>query len=648
MKFKNFLRNKLPVSNLYGRFILRVLVPPFLALLILSTLIIHQLDVILHKQAISDLKRSAVTTAATLEQEFLLRETVLKQTGAELFVIKTEYNTNRVNLDNNRNACRAYIIQKNTYNGAPNGVCEPFLRGLSAGSGPLVSLENEYIKLGEQLVKDQSQRINERLSAFKQFFPETLALLIIDDNKRVVSSAYSGAFNGTNEIFQPDAEAALLNPIRGKVTSTPDFNMATFAFKIPGGSALASYDLQHEYFIRQAWASAPIDRSRALAVLLDSQGNPVYPALADAENLKTHSEELRSQPFMKFPLNGTEHTAVAAPAGSSNWQTVVASPTAAVLAPLRDAQLAAVVIIGMFIVGFLWVGTYFIRRTLRNIVSLVNGAVVFGGGKLDHKIKLNRHADTEFVQLADTMNTMAGRIAEAEHAMDVKNKEFISIATHELRSPLTAIIANLTLFRDVHQAKLDDKAKHTIDQAYFSTVRLRDLVNDMLNIARLESGQSEAVLTTVPVKPLIQDVVSLMENMAKIAKVSLVYIDTHASSVTADEQRLRIIINNFISNAIKYNRPEGHVVVSHEIKDNQLVTIISDDGLGIPEDQKAHMFEKFFRVKDDDRMKVTGTGLGMYIVKQYIEQMGGQIWFESVHGKSTKFSFSLPLATPDK
>lgn len=99
-----------------------------------------------------------------------------------------------------------------------------------------------------------------------------------------------------------------------------------------------------------------------------------------------------------------------------------------------------------------------------------------------------------------------------------------------------------------------------------------------------------------------------------------------------------------MSNAIKYNRPAGSVTVSHVVKDNKLITSIADAGLGIPDDQKAHMFEKFFRVQNEDRKNVVGTGLGMYITREYILKMGGELWFESVHGQGTTFYFSLPLA----
>jgi signal transduction histidine kinase len=150
----------------------------------------------------------------------------------------------------------------------------------------------------------------------------------------------------------------------------------------------------------------------------------------------------------------------------------------------------------------------------------------------------------------------------------------------------------------------------------------------------------------VAIKPIIEDVMVTMAVVADIAKVNLQYKSAHAGTVIADEQRLRIIINNFVSNAIKYNRPDGRVIISHLVKGDQLITSIEDNGLGIPDDQKAHMFEKFFRVEHEDRKTVTGTGLGMYITKQYIDDMHGQLWFESSHGKGTTFYVSLPMVKP--
>lgn len=642
--FKQWLSVSRHNANLQQRFIAGVLAPPFVILLVLGALGLWQLDGFVRAQAVNELQRSASTTAAKLEREFALRQTVLKRTGEELFVIKSDYLADRKKLDADRAACSDFVKQRKTFTGAPLGVCDPFLPYFASKGVSLPTIEDGYVTEGEQLTRDQSQRINERLTSYKQFFPETLALVVVDEEKQLVSSALSDVFKGSAEQLLPDAVAALGKPLEGKLSSVEGFRLATFAYPITGGSVLASYDLASDSFIKETWASTPINQGEALAVILDSTGQTAYPELAFNDEFKAANSSLRSKSYVDLNLNNISHISIGAEATGSNWLVAVASPKAVVFGPVRDAQLAAVVIIGLLLLGFLWMGAYFIHRTVRNIMQLVSGALVFASGKLDYKIQL-RHSDREFEQLAETMNGMARRIASAEKEIDEKNKEFISIATHELRTPLTAIMGYLSMVSEDYGDQLSEPVRPMVQQALNSTTRLRTLVNDMLDVARLEGGRVEFVIVPQDIKAMAADVVETLGVTADEKMVSLVYADKGAQQVLADESKLRIILNNFVSNAIKYNRADGSVTISHSIKDGQLTTAITDTGLGIPEDQKAHMFEKFFRVTNADREKVVGTGLGMYITKQYILAMDGKLWFESVHGQGTTFYFSLPLAT---
>lgn len=625
------------------RFIWLVLLPPFVVLFLLGVVGFWQLGKFTRNQAVSELNRSATSTAAKLEREFGLRETVLKRTGEELFIIKSEYAAARQKLDANRAACSAYVKQKKTFLGAPDSACEPFLATFATKGATTATVEDGYITRGEALIKIQDQRINERLTAFKQFFPETLVLLVVNDQKQVISSALSGAFSGSSEVFIADAVAAQQQPVIGKYAVIENFRLGTFAYPIAGGSVLAAYDLDNDNFIRESWESTPIDRQKALAVILDASGQPTYPNLAIVGDLTNSSDRLRKTKYVDINLKSVPHVAVGAEAGNSRWLVVVASPTAVVFGSLRDAQLIGVLIIGILLVSFLWVGAFFIQRTVRSILRLVSGALVFAGGNLDYKINLPT-SDAEFSQLAETMNAMAARIAKAEKEIDEKNKEFISVATHELRTPLTAIIGNLSMVSEDYSEKLDPVVKPMLEQAYKGTTRLRDLVNDMLDVARLEGGRAEFVIKPQSMKTIVEGVIETLRVTAQAANTSITYNSAQAGEVLADESRLRIVLNNFVSNAIKYNRPEGSVVVSHSVKDGQLATAIADTGLGIPDEQKAHMFEKFFRVSHEDRKNVVGTGLGMYITRQYVLAMGGKVWFESTHGTGTTFYFTLPLS----
>lgn len=630
-------------GSLQRRFVIRVLMPPFIILLIFGVATLFEIAAFTRNQAVGELNRSAVSTAAKLEREFAVRQTVLKRTGEDLFKIKADYRNSRLVLDKNRDACSSYVKQKRAFLGAPDGVCDPFLQAFAAHGTSLQAIEDQYADIGKQLVQNQEQKTQDRLSAYNQFFPETQVLLVSDTNQKLVSSATSTAFKASTDILLPYLYSLDKQAVEGELLTINNLRLAVFAYPISGGSVLAAYNLDSSSFINQTWESTPIDRTKALAVILDSSGEIAYPATKIGDNFKNYNTTLRQRKYHEIKLRGVSHVVVSAEAGTSKWLVAVASPQAAVFGPLRDAQLIVAIVIGLLLVGFLWFGAIFIHRTVRSIMQLVSGSLLYAGGKLDYIIRLPK-ADKEFIQLAEAMNVMAWRIADAEKEIDKKNKEFISIATHELRTPLTAILGNLSMAIEDYGTKLHGPVKSIIDEAHNSTLRLRDQVNDMLDAARLEGGRVEFVIAEQDIKNVIQDTLDTLKIVAKTKKINLSYQSNHAVTVLADISKLRIVLNNFVSNAIKYNQPNGSIKVFHELKDGQLVTAIADTGLGIPNEQKPHIFEKFFRVTHADRKNVTGTGLGMYITRRYILAMSGRVWFESEHGKGTTFYFSLPIA----
>lgn len=618
---------------------MRVLMPPFFVLLVLGGLGFWQLDRILRDQAVKNLDNAAEAASVRLEREFELRKTILKTTGEEIFIVKSKYQADIEKLQKNRAECRKHYEAESNFSGASGGACEPFSGSLASSRPSLSLIEETYVIKAKELQANQRQNVNQRLAAYKQFFPETLAVMILDD-KEVVSSALSGAFKGSNDAFRDDAKSARAKPINGKIVRAENFELAVFAFPLSNGSVLAAYDVNNKNYIHPTWESTPVNREQALVVILDSAGQRVYPDLKDGAELG--NQKIRDEGYAEIEMAGVRNIAVGDIVNGSNWLVVVTSPKAAVLSPIRDAQLASAIIIAMLIVGFLWVGTFFIQRTANNIIQLVTGAMVFGSGRLDYKLNLS-HAEKEFKQLAETMNYMARRISDTEKEIDIKNKEFISIATHELRTPLTAIIGYLSLFKEKHETKLDKDSKKYLEEAFNGTVRLRELINDMLDVARLEGGKVEFNLAPQDFKEIIGEIISTQTAVANKSKINLSYDSNNAARVFADEGRLRIVINNLVSNAIKYNRPGGFVKVSHKKTDNQLITLVEDNGLGIPAEQKDQIFEKFFRVKNSDRNDITGTGLGMHITQRYVQEMSGKIWFDSTHGHGSAFYVSLPI-----
>lgn len=631
-------------SSLHHRFVARVLMPPLFVLILLGIVILWQLNSFVRDQAVTELDRAATTTASKLEREFALREKVLKRTGDEIFAIKSTYLNDFKKLEQQRTDCTDHIRQKKPFQTAPDNTCQPFLATFATNGATLQSIEDGYASVGTALIKTQKSQINERLTSYGQFFPETMALLVADNQGAIVSSALNPIFEGSAEHFINQLNAAKETSVEGQIMTVQDVSLAVFAYPNNGSTVLAAYNVASDSFLRESWESTPVDRSRALTVILDSQGTPVYPRSgieAQFESLNTH---LRTKPFITLRLNDLSQIAAATEAQGSKWLVVVSSPQTYVLSPVRDAQIVAVLIIGTLLTAFLWVGTFFIQRTLQNIIRLVSGALVFSAGKLDYKIGLDS-ADEEFSALATTMNSMAERIDSAEKELDEKNKEFISVATHELRTPLTAIIGNLSMAVEDYNDHLDETTRPILEQAQSATIRMRNLINDMLDIARLEGGRVEFDLEPQDIEKIIQGVTDDLQIVAKDKSVTLEYNPKGASSVKADADKLHIVLNNLVSNALKYNRQGGSVKISHKRKGRKLITAIADTGLGIPENQQARMFEKFFRVVDEDRKSIVGTGLGMHITKEYITAMQGELWFESKHGKGTTFYFSLPAFT---
>lgn len=631
-------------ASLQGRFIARVLIPPFVALIIMGGLGFWQLDRLLSNQAIESLHRSAQTSSLRLEREFEIRKTILTRTGNELFVSKSKYLSDVAELEKDRAGCRDHFIAVFSFDDSPNDVCHRFLDNLAGNQPSLQVIEDTYVNTAQNLQQSQRDGINQRLSAFKQFFPETLALVVLDNKEQVVSSAVSGAFEGSVAEFIADAQSARQQELQGRILKTNNFDIAIFAYPITDGSVLAAYDVNNREFINDVWAATPINSNEALAIILDGSGAPIYPGVEESAPLVESNQALRSRPSVEIELGGVRNIAVGEVIAGPDWLVVVASPKAAVLASIRDAQLLGAIVISTLIVGFLWVGTYFIRRTANNLTKLVTGAMIYGSGRLDYKIDL-KNEELEFKKLADTMNYMAARIAQTEKQIDEKNKEFISVATHELRAPMTAIIGHLSMFKEQHDGKLDKNSQLFLDQAYNGTAKLRDLINDMLDVARLEGGKVELDLQPHDISTLVKDVMQTMEPVAEDSNITLSYDDSHAAKVLADKSRLTIILNNLVSNAIKYNKKSGFVKVTHKNKKGYLELAVTDSGLGIPKDQQEHMFQKFFRVSHADRASVVGTGLGMHITKRYVEEMDGNIWFESTHGKGTTFFVSLPIGT---
>jgi PAS domain S-box-containing protein len=231
---------------------------------------------------------------------------------------------------------------------------------------------------------------------------------------------------------------------------------------------------------------------------------------------------------------------------------------------------------------------------------------------------------------------------EAERA----KSEFTSVVSHELRTPLTSIRGSLGLLESGVLGALPEKGQRMIEIAVENTDRLVRLINDILDMERIDSGSVD--MRTVPTNALdlIERVVEEMRPFAHDAGVKLA-ADPMPVALTADPDRVLQVLTNLISNAIKFSEPETTVVVSSELSEGMALFQVSDSGRGIPAEKLESIFERFSQVDASDSREMGGTGLGLSICHTIVEHHGGRIWVESELGRGSAFTFVLPLERID-
>jgi len=232
---------------------------------------------------------------------------------------------------------------------------------------------------------------------------------------------------------------------------------------------------------------------------------------------------------------------------------------------------------------------------------------------------------------------------------DRMKTEFVSIASHELLTPIAAMQGYLSMILIEHFGKVDSQAREYLDRVYVSANRLAGLVKDLLSVSRLESGKIQLNLRAVNVRESVAGAVQQLQIKAKEKELQLVNSlenqEEALPPVLADPDRLMEILVNLIGNAVKYT-PKGSVTVSarSESKPSPCLRIsVADTGLGMSREAQTHLFEKFYRVDSPDTVGIPGTGLGLYITKSMVEKMAGTLAVQSAPGHGSTFAFTLPL-----
>lgn len=266
------------------------------------------------------------------------------------------------------------------------------------------------------------------------------------------------------------------------------------------------------------------------------------------------------------------------------------------------------------------------------------------------------------ISIAPTVNAeneISGAIAimhdiSEQKALQRERNEFVSTASHEMRTPVAAIEGYLSMATNPNLATIDERAKGFLEKAHSSALHLGKLFQDLLNVTKIEDKRLQENRTVFNLSDMILQISAEMEVVASKKNLKLF---THIGGagiknqmviapmypVKADSERLREVITNLIENAIKYT---AHGSVDIDLGgDKRTVTVkVHDTGMGIDPEEQKHLFEKFYRVNNGMTREQSGTGLGLYIARSLIELYGGKIWVESTPGKGSTFAFTLPLS----
>ena len=228
--------------------------------------------------------------------------------------------------------------------------------------------------------------------------------------------------------------------------------------------------------------------------------------------------------------------------------------------------------------------------------------------------------------------------------LDQLRNEFVYIAAHELRNPVTAIRLLTEIIFDDKRLSVDPILRQYLQNIQEANNRLSQLVDDLLEVSRTESGKIRIQVSPQTITEHVAATLSELKLSAVNKNVTLNYEPLpRLPKVMADPAKLREIISNLVSNAIKYNVTGGSVNVSHEVFHDFLITRVEDTGIGISEADTAKLFQKFWRSEEVAVRAQAGTGLGLFIVKELVSRMGGEIDVKSESGKGSTFSFSLPI-----
>ena len=302
--------------------------------------------------------------------------------------------------------------------------------------------------------------------------------------------------------------------------------------------------------------------------------------------------------------------------------------------------------IGDTVMGHLNLGGHltsnFSNRDLKVLETVADSlAIAIQNAASVHEVKqLN---DTLQQRIRNATSELRRSNAQLQRLDEAKD-EFISMASHQLRTPLTSVKGYVSMILEGDAGKISDEQKHLLNEVFVSSERMVRLIGDFLNVSRLQTGKFVIEKHPIDLALLVQREIDNLAQNATAKNVKFEYKKPHGVPILElDENKIQQVVMNFLDNAMYYSKEEARISVSLKKVANHVEFRVVDTGIGVPQNEQAHLFNKFFRATNARRARPDGTGVGLFLAKKVISDHGGKIIFESKENKGSTFGFELPL-----
>lgn len=230
--------------------------------------------------------------------------------------------------------------------------------------------------------------------------------------------------------------------------------------------------------------------------------------------------------------------------------------------------------------------------------------------------------------------------------LDEAKDEFVSMASHQLRTPLTSVKGYIDMMLEGDAGEITPMQRQFLTEAFLSSDRMVHLINDFLNVSRLQTGKFVIDKRPVDLAKLVSQEIEGLRISAEGRELSFEYTaPTNLPKLLLDEGKIRQVVMNFADNALYYSKPNTKIIVSLRLEKDSVVCTVKDTGIGVPEEEQERLFTKFYRASNAKKQRPDGTGVGLFLAKRVIVAHGGSVIFSSVEGKGSTFGFRLPLKT---